>query len=351
MSTPPPAKRSRTDDSLDADPSGLESARSNNYGRGEIWLDDGNVVLVAEGMAFKVHKSTLALNSEVFRDMFTIPQPADAEMWEGCPVVHLQDSKKDLLYILRALFDTRNTSWFAYGSKLPFTVVSAMLRLGSKYQILQLRHDAIRRLSECFPSCLDHFRNYYTDGTPLDNDDEIQSNSIHVPTINMCIAVINLARSFDLPQLLPPAFYLSAMMENEVLVPGWTDEDGNHWQLSPQDLVRSLNGRAELHNMVATQRRPLLTAQVHENCIATNRCERALSDERDCPYDDAVENTLKDWKALITASRSWVPGVALCGRCLGGFQRRHNALRDQTWNNLAEFFELDGVEWPVKEQT
>lgn len=51
------------------------------YKRGEVWLDDGNVVLVAGGTAFRVHQSILSRNSDIFRDMFTVPQPADAELF------------------------------------------------------------------------------------------------------------------------------------------------------------------------------------------------------------------------------------------------------------------------------
>ena len=36
--------------------------------------------------------------------MFAIPQPPDAEMFDGCPVVHLQDSKQDIEFVLSAWF-------------------------------------------------------------------------------------------------------------------------------------------------------------------------------------------------------------------------------------------------------
>ena len=106
-----PAKRARTDGADDNATSSRhassESAR--NYEQGDVWLEDGNVVLVAEGTAFKVHQSVLSRNSEVFRDMFTVPQPSDAETFAGAPVVHLQDSKSMLKYVLAALFDGCNT--------------------------------------------------------------------------------------------------------------------------------------------------------------------------------------------------------------------------------------------------
>ena len=40
---------------------------------------------------------------------------------------------------------------------LTFEEISAMLQLGYKYQIEHLRHEAIRRLKQCFPESLDDF--------------------------------------------------------------------------------------------------------------------------------------------------------------------------------------------------
>ena len=79
------------------------------YERADLWLEDGNVILVAEKTAFKVHRSILARNSEIFHDLFELPQPVDEETFEGCPIVHLPDSKEDVEYMLAGLCDIKNT--------------------------------------------------------------------------------------------------------------------------------------------------------------------------------------------------------------------------------------------------
>lgn len=73
-----------------------------------LWFDDGNIILIAESTPFKVHKSMLSKKSEVFSDMFTIPQPEiqdETELIDGTPVVHMSDSWKDLSRILQAIYD------------------------------------------------------------------------------------------------------------------------------------------------------------------------------------------------------------------------------------------------------
>lgn len=114
MSDERPSKRQPNKDS-DARPSEPDAQARHDaseidgfYTHGDVWLEDGNVVLVAEGTAFRVLRSILAKNSEIFRDMFKIPQPESTEMYAGCPVVKLHDSKADLRWILKTLYDSGN---------------------------------------------------------------------------------------------------------------------------------------------------------------------------------------------------------------------------------------------------
>lgn len=73
-----------------------------------LHFDDGNTLLISSSdppMAFKVHRSILALNCTVFSDMFALPQPMDAETIDGCPVVRLSETSDDLGYFFSTMFD------------------------------------------------------------------------------------------------------------------------------------------------------------------------------------------------------------------------------------------------------
>jgi hypothetical protein len=73
-----------------------------------LWFDDGSVVLQVEMTQFRVHRSVLSTNSDIFRDMFSVPQPAEeGEVIDGCPVVHLPDSADDWTFVLQGLYDSR----------------------------------------------------------------------------------------------------------------------------------------------------------------------------------------------------------------------------------------------------
>lgn len=81
----PPRKRSQTNDKRDED----------------LYFADGSVVLFAKDadenlVYFRVHKSVLAKNSPVFKDMLAMPTPANQDSYDDLPLVHLHDDAKHL---------------------------------------------------------------------------------------------------------------------------------------------------------------------------------------------------------------------------------------------------------------
>lgn len=87
----------------------MNSNETTVFVRSDLWWEDGNIIIEAETTRFRVYKGLLATQSEMFRDMFSIPQPpSDQEdLVEGCPVVRVSDSAEDWTYILEALLRRR----------------------------------------------------------------------------------------------------------------------------------------------------------------------------------------------------------------------------------------------------
>lgn len=69
----------------------------------EFWLDDGNIILIAQDTAFRLYRQLLASQSKVFADMLVASQADTNDTMENCPVVRLSDSPQDLTHLLRAL--------------------------------------------------------------------------------------------------------------------------------------------------------------------------------------------------------------------------------------------------------
>ena len=106
----------------------LPNSQFSNLIRTDFWFNDGNIILIAQNAAFKVHKGQLARHSEVFNDLFSLPQPSNPppspslqtssgtadDLIDGCPFVILQDSPSDVFYFLSALYDGLYVRLFAF---------------------------------------------------------------------------------------------------------------------------------------------------------------------------------------------------------------------------------------------
>lgn len=97
-----PNKRTRVED-LDA--LDRPSEASNWIRHPELYMPDGNIVLLCENTLFRVYGGVLAINSEVFKGMLSLGgyQPADAENYDSCPLIRLLDRSKDMERLLNAL--------------------------------------------------------------------------------------------------------------------------------------------------------------------------------------------------------------------------------------------------------
>ncbi|TFK22912.1 hypothetical protein FA15DRAFT_643399 [Coprinopsis marcescibilis] len=198
------------------------------------WFEDGNIVIRAENTLFRVHKSILSIQSTVLCDTFSVPQPMvhDPESEsEGCLVLEFNDdSSADWTHVLELIY---------YGLQLSqahespsFSAISAMIRLGHKYDFQALLSEGIKRFGNAFPCHLDR----YTAAPCKDNDDVTifgESTSL--------FDAINLAHKMHLERSLP-ALYATAICHPDfplILFTGTTSNDGNISRISP-DLVQTL---------------------------------------------------------------------------------------------------------------
>ena len=83
----------------------------------ELWFDDGNIVLIARDVGFRIFRSLLAKQSPVFSDMFASANPRAGEDYDGCPIVHISDSPEDMRHLLRILIPSnrRRSVGFCFG--------------------------------------------------------------------------------------------------------------------------------------------------------------------------------------------------------------------------------------------
>ncbi|CAK5272421.1 unnamed protein product [Mycena citricolor] len=174
------------------------------------YFSDATLVIQSEQTLFRVYPAILAAQSSVFRDMLTFPHPghqdgsarALGEYYEpGCPLVVVHDKKEDMEVFLDAIYDS---SFLAHPEALPSATITALLRLGRKYDVPHLERRGICELSKIYPTTLDAW-----DGT-LARSPRIDSTKIRRSRARQNLPipdVLALIREFDLVWMLPALLY------------------------------------------------------------------------------------------------------------------------------------------------
>ncbi|KAJ7494486.1 hypothetical protein B0H11DRAFT_1654592, partial [Mycena galericulata] len=194
----------------------------------DLWFEDGNIVVQAEDYEFCLLKSFLTKRSPIFKDVFSLPQPEDAERINGCPVVRIHDSGEDAAHFFKAIFDPESF----LPSPLPTTLdkVAAILRLSTKYEVEYLRKRAMIHLSSGY-------------ATSLNDREKIKSLATFPILPRDAIVVINLAREVDCPWILPTAFYDYCKHVGPQEIFSGMQKDGVLLSLSEDDKKICLGGR------------------------------------------------------------------------------------------------------------
>lgn len=73
----------------------------------DLWFEDGNLVVAAPDLTFRLHRGILARHSDIFKDMFQLlSQSEQNTAVHGCPVVQLHhDRGSDLVMLFTLLYD------------------------------------------------------------------------------------------------------------------------------------------------------------------------------------------------------------------------------------------------------
>ncbi|OBZ75019.1 hypothetical protein A0H81_05172 [Grifola frondosa] len=296
----------------------------------DLWFHDGSIVIVAGDTAFRVYQGLLMKQSEIFRDLFSMPQPVVVETMDGCPVVKVSDSPKDMKYLLEAI---HSLGFFDPKKTLKFVAISALIRLGHKYAIEHLVDQALSLLKTEYPTSLTSWLvRWHKDYACKEDMDPIE--------------VVYLARLTQTSSLLPTALYRCCQLESR-LVEGTHRPDGTHVQLTADDLKRCMAGKTIL---VQEQVRVMLGCfdwEVSSTCNTKPRCRRsflqAIAHVRNFPdimaeFDPFREMDSADWFDKFGG---------LCDDCCNMFDGRVREARNDVWSNLPAYMDVEVEGWPT----
>ncbi|KAI0066294.1 hypothetical protein BV25DRAFT_1879441 [Artomyces pyxidatus] len=299
-----------------------------------LWYDDGNVVLSCGSVAFKVHRSVLSRESTVLDDILAA---GSERLEEGCPVYVLLDDSDQVAQMLECFYGF-NLS-YSDVKQLPFALVRALYRMGTKYDIQRLREDAVTRLRICYPET---FEKWMRSPDPDDDNRPIAWSD------GQDYAVLQLASESttdDLYSILPVAFYeccSKSSAEEVAKLAERANAEGveiweRHWEISRRLLV----GMGRLEKSRREDTFCFLDGRNSPACVDPGRCKTALKDAahstRESPtilYDNRL--SLDHMGELINKKMQ----KTICSECLSFVKKRHGEGRERAFDRLTEIFDL-----------
>ncbi|KAJ7932795.1 hypothetical protein B0H13DRAFT_2263093 [Mycena leptocephala] len=313
----------------------------------ELWFEDGNIVIQAGNSLYRVFRGILATHSSVFKDMLSFPQPPDSELVEGCSLVRLLDSDREVTPFLKALFDPQFFEPFPASTS--FEIIAGCLRLSHKYGVDYLHRRALIHLSSGYRTKLVEWDKFdYHQGDLSRPATEICSWDSPTERTYM-IAAIQLAREIDTPWILPSAFYeltvgyrkLGKAVFHEAVC------NGVPASLSAQDQDSFAQGH---YIQTASTMADILQFLFHpsdiEGCKSSKKCFSVRL--------QAMESLREDLRGYASApldvweAADWRLLENLCPACLAVLKQTHKDARQVFWDKLPEIYGLP--EWEELER-
>ncbi|KAF6749416.1 hypothetical protein DFP72DRAFT_818896 [Ephemerocybe angulata] len=323
----PVHKRKRIDS-----PTNRENPGPPGISRSTLWFDDGNIILQAESIIFRVHRSVLALHSPVLRDMFLLARPdMDIEPDFGCPLVRMEGDLgsewEELLTLIYHGFSKTRP-----GDTLSFIQISAMLRLGHKYSFRSYRAEALERFLDAFGPDWDTIM--------VTDDGTIDTERMHMDDSHSWSDVVNLAYDLRLNQALP-LIYFNAIAHTSYPAYLFEGTKSNNGRISyvHEDIRRHLI--CTQNNLYAALRRHTFSWMFTP--IGDSDC--------DC-WDfllGLISQTYTPRLDVAKALGVWdeVECQGLCSECRTAAQASFEHGRDNLWDALPSVFGLPS--WDVLE--
>ncbi|KAI0641031.1 hypothetical protein C8Q79DRAFT_920359 [Trametes meyenii] len=307
----------------------------------ELWFEDGNLILVAGDVEFKVYRGPLIAHSPVFSALLSLPQPTDGDKPETCPTIPLHDSPDDIRHVLRVFVpgnSLRSVCLFRAGALEPsYDEVSACIRIGTKYDIDALVQRNLAFLHKLYPS---------------DFDSYLVARRQRPATFTRAhaIGVVNLAHHTNTPSLLPAALMECCTLGADI-VNGFARADGTRETLSPEDLGRCFLGRSRMVQASARIAHQMFRQSVARGCRHPACCLRVLQRLLNELGDGRIELVSGlDWCA------QWVGYVdekdeerELCGKCYRMLEEeRPRQLQRDVWRVLPVMMGVKVEDWGEK---
>ncbi|PCH44675.1 hypothetical protein WOLCODRAFT_165315 [Wolfiporia cocos MD-104 SS10] len=324
-----PLKRQRLcSDSADQLESNLDGELERDN---DLWYEDGNVILVAQGVGLRVYRGHLAQRSEVFRDLFTFAKPEQREMFCDCPVIRLDDTCQDIRCFLSALLHGSRLLRPIASADISFAFLASVVRMGNKYHAFDLENHALARLKAFFTD------SFSDSELLLDPEDNVHFSM----DLTDAIAAVNLARLTNASSMLPVALLMCCGLDAAYILSGVLREDGTLECLSLEDKLRCVEARAIL------RAEAIVSIDTIFDLLPVHGHTKAVRAMRKTLMENAQYHT--NGAELLCSRIPWIrkqsslQGLeqAVCASCRVTLELKDLKVRKEVWDALPSYFGLD----------
>ncbi|KAJ6582028.1 hypothetical protein B0H19DRAFT_1252172 [Mycena capillaripes] len=306
-------------------------ARENAFQKtDDLWFSPDVIILRASTRLFRVFAAILKVQSSVFADMFTFPQPpassADMETMDGFPVVEVHDKPEDMEVFLKAIFDS--SFFMPPPAEMQLEKTLGILRLSHKYDVLYLCRRALEHLGTIYHTRLS---GYLTRANS--NNSEIDDHK----TFILRIDALKTASEVGALWLLPMVYY----------------------EICKQDLALILAPNSAWHELGEKERTSCLvghSAQITQFPKILNFLSVGKTEDSDCEdwmecnairfrtsfaINDGLESSMRCPLDLWDETEwGMLKELGLCNSCLAEAKDLQAAARQKLWDRLPQMFGL-----------
>ncbi|OJT08535.1 hypothetical protein TRAPUB_541 [Trametes pubescens] len=310
-----------------------------------VWLPDGDIILLPrnEAIGFCVYREVLERESRVLKDEIARQLPTAVTTADGRPAICMPDTTHELETLLTALFMGKDYYHVAdKPAAISFIYLSALVRMGHKYEIQDLVDEGIARLKKYYPT------------NPM-KWENIRRRETYLETCATAAPrVIALARLTDTPILLPGALLdccmLATLTEADMFLRNATGPiHCSELKELPSDMrARVMAGTALLTTARAARTLGVLRTVPDSCCRQPERCALAVQRTlQDIDMDSLREATrVRHWYEPLHAWL-WEDGEGtLCRMCNAAATQADATMRMEEWINLPKTFDIEVEGWP-----
>ncbi|KAI9058578.1 hypothetical protein FKP32DRAFT_1680317 [Trametes sanguinea] len=304
----------------------------------DVWFDDGNVILVAQSAAFRVHESVLARHSNVFKCWFSglctrrhSPRHGP-ERLDGAQVLRL-DAEATAYDLKQALSVIYGLLQVHDGAELTFSIVAALRRFAVDYEMFSLADASRRLLGPSFPRTLAEWDTHAQRSLPFNQGAHQAIEALNLVWLD--------AWEDETDEYFPAAIYHCARLPDDVLRAGAARADGTREALDERSARLLRHAKAQLKELGARMRARSgeLQWRIHRRCYELG-CRGAFESGMIAPEGLAADelaggNVMDRWADEVIGELEGKSRI--CGECAKWAREYHDNLREDIWKEFADF--------------